>query len=94
MVDYSHPAYEDHIKTVEETLTEIGVSGKPIITVFNKIDQVEEEQTRDIKHTGGAHVFISAKNKKNLQGLRKLVYEEVSAKHMTIFPNYLKREFY
>jgi len=38
VVDISHPEFEDQIKTVNQTLTEIGASDKPIIMVFNKID--------------------------------------------------------
>ena len=38
VVDLSHEAYEDQIKTVQETLAELGVSDKPTMMVFNKID--------------------------------------------------------
>ncbi len=38
VVDISHSEFEDQIKTVNETLTEIGVGDKPVIMVFNKVD--------------------------------------------------------
>jgi len=38
IVDISHPGFEDQIKTVSQTLQEIGAHQKTIITVFNKID--------------------------------------------------------
>jgi GTP-binding protein HflX len=38
VVDISHPDFEDQIKTVNTTLTEIGASDKPVLLVFNKID--------------------------------------------------------
>lgn len=38
VVDISHPEFEDQIKTVNETLMEIGAGDKPVIMVFNKID--------------------------------------------------------
>jgi GTP-binding protein HflX len=38
VVDISHPEFEDQIKTVSETLSELGVSEKPVIMVFNKVD--------------------------------------------------------
>ena len=38
VVDISHPAYVDHITTVNQTLHELGVSDKPTIIVFNKMD--------------------------------------------------------
>lgn len=39
VVDVSHPQFEEQMTTVSETLTEIGASNKPVITIFNKIDQ-------------------------------------------------------
>ena len=38
IVDISHPAFEDQIKVVNNTLKDLGVSEKPLIIVFNKID--------------------------------------------------------
>ncbi len=38
IIDISHPEFEDQIKTVNETLTEIGAGDKDVIMVFNKID--------------------------------------------------------
>ena len=38
IVDISHPAFEEQIKVVNNTLKELGVSEKPLIIVFNKID--------------------------------------------------------
>ncbi len=39
-------------------------------------------------------VFISAENKENIDELRKVIYEEAQQKHMTIFPNYLKQDYF
>ncbi len=38
VVDIAHPKYEDHIQTVTKTLTDLDVSDKPTLIVFNKID--------------------------------------------------------
>src|SRR6201996_1759991 len=38
VVDVSHPNFEDQIRTVNETLKELGAIDKQMITVFNKID--------------------------------------------------------
>jgi len=38
VVDISHPEFEDQIRTVNETLFEIGAGDKPVIMVFNKVD--------------------------------------------------------
>jgi GTP-binding protein HflX len=38
VVDISHPAFEEQIKVVNNTLKDLEVSEKPLIIVFNKID--------------------------------------------------------
>ena len=48
VVDISHPAFEDQIKVVNQTLTEIESADKPTILVFNKIDAYTwEEKEKD-----------------------------------------------
>lgn len=42
VVDIAHLHYEDQIATVQNTLKELGVSDKPTLTVFNKIDLYRE----------------------------------------------------
>jgi GTP-binding protein HflX len=39
-------------------------------------------------------IFISATKKENIAELRKVIFKAVEKKHMTIFPNYLKNEYY
>ncbi len=43
VVDASHPAYENHIDVVNTTLADLGVSNKPTVMVFNKIDLLKTE---------------------------------------------------
>lgn len=38
VVDISHPSFEEQINVVNNTLKDLGVSEKPLIIVFNKID--------------------------------------------------------
>jgi len=38
VVDISHPDFEDHIASVNQTLSDIKANDKPVIMVFNKID--------------------------------------------------------
>jgi GTP-binding protein HflX len=38
IVDISHPDFEDHIESVNQTLQDIKAHEKPVIMVFNKID--------------------------------------------------------
>jgi len=41
VVDVSDPHYQDMMTTTKKTLQEIGVSGRPTITVYNKADRTE-----------------------------------------------------
>lgn len=55
VVDISHSNYEEHIQVVERTLEEIGAGDKPVIMVFNKIDNYsfvkkdEDDLTPELK---------------------------------------------
>jgi len=44
VVDISHPNFEEHIASVNQTLVDIKSADKPIIMVFNKIDAYSEEK--------------------------------------------------
>ena len=71
VVDISHPLFEEQIAVVNETLEEIGAAGKPVITVFNKIDRLQDRAliTRLTADHPNA-VFISAWRGINMAGLR------------------------
>jgi GTP-binding protein HflX len=43
VVDISHPNYEEQIGVVNKTLQELNAFEKPTITIFNKMDQYEEQ---------------------------------------------------
>jgi GTP-binding protein HflX len=43
VVDLSHAQYEEHMKTTEAVLTEIGAAGVPRLLVFNKIDRIQDK---------------------------------------------------
>lgn len=100
VVDISHPTFEDQIRTVNETLKDLGAIDKEVITVFNKIDafvpedhQVEGEAMglEEFKNSWmGKHnspaVFISAVNKENIEEFRNLLYTKVKAIHQERYP--------
>jgi len=102
VVDISHHNFEDQIRTVNETLKDIGAIDKPVITVFNKIDAFQPEQHQveehpepltlhDFKNSWMAKnnspaIFISATKKENLDEFRTLLYDEVKAIHTERYP--------
>lgn len=102
VVDVSHPNFDDQIRTVNETLKELGAVDKQVITVFNKIDaykpvelyegeQIEPLTLDDFKHSWMAKnnspaIFISATEKENIEEFRKLLYDKVIAIHTARYP--------
>jgi GTP-binding protein HflX len=71
VVDCSHPALEEQIQVVQETLEEIGVHDKTTLMIFNKIDRVQNRAI--LSYLGREHknsVFVSATRGINLSGLR------------------------
>ncbi len=101
VVDISHPGFEDQIETVNETLKDLGIVNKQIITVFNKIDayqheiNTEEESAKltlaDFKKSWMARhnspaIFISALNKDNIEEFRALLYQKVMKIHQERYP--------
>ncbi len=47
VVDISHPQYDQHMNTVQRTLSELGCDDKPVLYVFNKIDAYREKYFDD-----------------------------------------------
>ena len=48
VVDFAHPQYEDHIKTVNKTLKDLECLDKPTIMIFNKLDLYRERYFDDL----------------------------------------------
>lgn len=59
LVDISNPRFEQHIRSVEKILSELGLSGKPTILVFNKEDLLDSEEVKAICNRYNA-ISISA----------------------------------
>ena len=67
VVDASNPQMDEQMYTVYETLQNLGVKDKPVITVFNKIDRMEDTWVpRDLR--ADYHVKISAKTGEGITG--------------------------
>ncbi|MGN0269024.1 MAG: GTPase HflX [Lachnospiraceae bacterium] len=71
VVDGSDPQMDLHMYVVYETLQELGITGKPIITVFNKMDLVAKEQEISFKDRKADAVFcISAADGQGIDELQ------------------------
>ena len=115
VVDISHPAFEEQIEVVAQTLNEITNEVKPAIIVFNKTDSfsyIEKEiddltpktakniSLEELKQTWMSKlhencVFISAKEKQNIDELKSLMYERIREIHVQRFPynDFLYQEY-
>lgn len=49
VVDISHPSFEDHIAVVNETLKDIQSADKPVLLVFNKIDEYLKQREQELQ---------------------------------------------
>lgn len=68
VADVSNPRFDQHIKSVEKILSDLGLSQKPQLMVFNKEDLVDNEEVANVcKRYGG--ISISAKQPETFQKL-------------------------
>jgi GTP-binding protein HflX len=100
VVDVSHPSFEDHINSVNETLIELKAIDKPIILVFNKTDlyRIADDDgylhpvtLKDMKKSwiSKIHphcVFISAVGKTNIGELREIMLKQIKAQYKVRYP--------
>lgn len=99
VVDAAHPFHDNQIEVVTRTLSDIGAADIPTLLVLNKTDLLKEqhpdanleEMKGYYRQHGFEHiVFMSATSRDNLDAFKKVLYEEVKRKHLTIYPNFLQ----
>ncbi|MCH7724184.1 MAG: GTPase HflX [Bacteroidetes bacterium] len=67
VIDLSHPFYEDHIKTVDDTLKGFGSNSKSELKVFNKVDAIDDKSKIEyVRNTYKNSVIISAQKGLNI----------------------------
>ncbi len=79
LVDVSHPMAEEQAATTFEVLKELNSEKKPILTVLNKVDQLQDPQVIEkfrVKYP--FVVAISALNKSGFDVLQELMIKEIS----------------
>lgn len=85
VVDVSHPNFREHMATVHETLLEIGIHNKRMLTVFNKIDNMKD--TGDMAHLKQEFpdaVFVSAKRGINIRELKSQLLDTIEDEFITM----------
>lgn len=80
VVDASNPDYDMQMEVVYDTLRELGVGDKPVLTAFNKMDLVKPEEKEDWKDLKSDVVLqISAKKKIGLEALLEQIEKLLKA---------------
>ncbi|MBD2459559.1 GTPase HflX [Oscillatoria sp. FACHB-1407] len=83
VVDLSHPAWERHIQSVEEVLSDLPAMPPDALLVFNKIDQTDSETLAQAQQTYPNAVFISAVERLGLETLRQRLVQLAGAAPIT-----------
>ncbi|MCM1984271.1 GTPase HflX [Lyngbya confervoides BDU141951] len=78
VVDLSHPAWREHIESVEQILAEMPTVPGPALLVFNKIDQVDSSSLELAKRLFPQAVFIAAQERLGLSTLRQRLVQLVT----------------
>lgn len=73
VVDASDPNMIQMIRTTQEVLTEIGVTGVPMITAYNKADKTN----RNYPQIEGSDILYSALDEKSIKELARLITKRV-----------------
>ena len=76
VADASDPEIRAKMRVVRETLGQLGISDKPVITVFNKCDKIHLVDLKDPE--ADASLMISAKTGEGLELLTKQVEKIIS----------------
>ena len=92
VIDASHPQFEDHISVVKQTFKELEIHQKPVLAVFNKIDQLSPEARVSIEEHWQVKehekaVCISAATKENLEAFRMQLTELIVETYQERSPN-------
>ena len=76
VVDASNPQMDVHMHVVYDTLNQLEVGDKPVITLFNKIDRMDEEQNMYLKDFRAEETLnVSAKYEKGLDEVKDAMEE-------------------
>jgi len=87
LVDVTHPNAEEQYSTVERTLADLGLSGKPRIVAFNKVDLLSsgadgidavQEAEAGLRSEHPEAVLVSAARRWNLDSLLEAIEAAVS----------------
>lgn len=83
VVDGSNKDYEQQISVVHEVLKELGAENKPMVTVINKVDKIEDITAVQVREESPV-VYLSAVNKTGLDALMHEIDQVAAEKWRTV----------
>jgi GTP-binding protein HflX len=78
VVDLSHPAWERHIQSVEEVLSDLPATPSDVLLVFNKVDRTDSKVLAQAQQAYPNAIFISATERLGLETLRQQLVQFVA----------------
>ena len=81
VIDASRSTWEDHVHVVDGVLAELGVTDKPVLHVFNKIDRLEHDELlamhERVRDKYPDSIFVSALTDGGLEPLMRALVTRV-----------------
>lgn len=82
VIDLSHPGWEEQKEVVDQVLEDLGLSERPLMLVFNKIDRLTHEEEEAWRHRISmeypqASVFVSTIEPGGVEPLRESLREAI-----------------
>lgn len=84
VVDVSDPAFLDQIDTVNQVLEEIGAEKIARLEVFNKVDQLDEDELHGLQHRFPQAIFTSTVTRYGIDNLLRYIALAASAQEKLI----------
>ena len=88
VVDLSNPQFEEHMETTLSVLSELGAKEKEILTVFNKVDLLKENDLVNLRisqnYKDGDMVYLSCKSGEGISDLMELIESKLGLRREPI----------
>ncbi len=84
LVDCSHPHFRDQMSVIQSVMTELELDDRPVLTVFNKIDLVQDKSLLgELKQEFEGCFLISAQRGLFIDELRNAIIRHATANNIT-----------
>lgn len=83
LIDLSHPAWRDQLRSVEEILADLPEIPSQMLLVFNKIDRTDSDSLAQAQADYPNALFISATDRIGLETLKQKLLELTQAAIVT-----------